>query len=335
MGFVGFDEFMEAALYGPDGFYSRGGGAGTQRDFLTSPEVGSLFGAVVARRIDSEWDRLRQPDHFTVVEVGAGPGTLARTIFAAEPRCLSALHYVLVDRAEGMRALHGPHLPVEKVTSMSEIPSEPITGIVFANELLDNIPTRIFHRDRDSDPWVESNVGWHDGGLQQLWTPVTDDCTREFLSSVGGCVPIQEQVGQVVRSLLNLVVKGSLIFIDYMRETTAEFSRIERGEWLRTYRSHERGSNPLQFPGECDITVDVALDQLVLNSSQPTHIRSQAEALAEWGLHDQLAESEQRWVTRKSDYDLGALRARSHASEAPILSDPAGLGGFTVVEWIK
>ena len=48
---IGFDEFMDVALYDPQvGFYMRGGGAGRRRDFLTSPEVGPLFGAVLARR---------------------------------------------------------------------------------------------------------------------------------------------------------------------------------------------------------------------------------------------------------------------------------------------
>jgi SAM-dependent MidA family methyltransferase len=45
---------MDDALYGPEGFYMRpdGGSAGRRGDFLTSPEVGPLFGAVLARAID-------------------------------------------------------------------------------------------------------------------------------------------------------------------------------------------------------------------------------------------------------------------------------------------
>ena len=44
-----FDEVMELALYDPEhGFYATGGQAGRRGDFVTSPEVGPLFGAVVA-----------------------------------------------------------------------------------------------------------------------------------------------------------------------------------------------------------------------------------------------------------------------------------------------
>jgi len=47
-----FGEFVDAALYDPhSGFFSRGGGAGRRGDFLTGPEVGPLFGAVIARAL--------------------------------------------------------------------------------------------------------------------------------------------------------------------------------------------------------------------------------------------------------------------------------------------
>ena len=62
---VPFDRFMADALYGPNGFYSSGGRAGRRGDFITSPEVGPLFGAVVARFVRHEWTRLGRPLAFT------------------------------------------------------------------------------------------------------------------------------------------------------------------------------------------------------------------------------------------------------------------------------
>src|SRR6478736_5676691 len=98
---IGFDEYQANALYATDlGFYQRGGGAGRRRDFLTSPEIGPLFGAVVARALDTWWVGLGRPDPYVVVEAGAGPGTLARSVLAATPRCTHALHLVLVDPGE-------------------------------------------------------------------------------------------------------------------------------------------------------------------------------------------------------------------------------------------
>ena len=59
---------MDSALYGESGFYSAGGRAGRRGDFLTSPEVGPLFGVVGARALDAEWERLGRPTDFTVVD---------------------------------------------------------------------------------------------------------------------------------------------------------------------------------------------------------------------------------------------------------------------------
>src|SRR3954465_9073454 len=92
-----FSAFMDRALYGPGGFFSSGRGAGRQRDFITSPELGPLFGAVVARALDHWWDDLGRPDPYTVVEFGSGSGALASAIRTAEPRCESALRYIGIE----------------------------------------------------------------------------------------------------------------------------------------------------------------------------------------------------------------------------------------------
>ena len=53
---VSFARFMDVALYDPEiGFYITKGSAGQRGDFLTSPEVGPLFGAVIARQLDDYW----------------------------------------------------------------------------------------------------------------------------------------------------------------------------------------------------------------------------------------------------------------------------------------
>jgi len=57
-----FDAFVEAALYGDGGFFASGHGAGRAgADFVTSPEVGQLFGVLVARYLDDVWDELGRP----------------------------------------------------------------------------------------------------------------------------------------------------------------------------------------------------------------------------------------------------------------------------------
>ena len=70
-GAISFEKFMKLALYAPSGFYSTEVRAGRRGDFITSPEVGPLFGAVVANAVDEQWRQLGRPKEFELVEVGA------------------------------------------------------------------------------------------------------------------------------------------------------------------------------------------------------------------------------------------------------------------------
>ena len=71
---VRFDVAVEALLYGDGGFFASGAGAGKRADFVTSPEVGPLFGAVVARALDAEWERLGRGRDALCTQGAAGRG---------------------------------------------------------------------------------------------------------------------------------------------------------------------------------------------------------------------------------------------------------------------
>ena len=153
-----FDEFVDAALYGSDGFYASGRGAGRRADFLTSPEVGPLFGAVIGQALDAWWAELGRPDPFVVVEAGAGRGTLAAAVEASYPTCAAALDYRLVERC-----------PTERDAAPS-MPDQPFTGVVLANELLDNLAFRLL--ELTTDGWREVHVvRAADGGLGEVLAP--------------------------------------------------------------------------------------------------------------------------------------------------------------------
>ena len=62
-----FDEYLAIVLYGEHGFYTTSGQAGRRGDFITSPEVGPLFAAVLARWIDAEHARLGAPEALRIV----------------------------------------------------------------------------------------------------------------------------------------------------------------------------------------------------------------------------------------------------------------------------
>jgi SAM-dependent MidA family methyltransferase len=319
-----FDAYMDAALYGPAGFYSERGRAGRRGDFITSPEVGPLFGTVVARYLDSEWERIGRPDEFTFVDAGAGPGALARAVFDAKPICRGALRYLAVEVSAAQRAQHPEH-----VTSASDLPDQPFDGVVFANELLDNLPFRLAVFDGQ---WRESFVVQLDDGslVERLSAPF--DPVPACLPSMaphGARAPLHDAARSWVERARELVRTGGVVAIDYCTRRTAELVSRPWREWLRTYRGHERGGHYLADPGSQDITSEVAIDQL----PPPDAVRSQAHWLQLHGIDELVEEGKRSWAAHAARPDLAAMKMRSRVSEAEALLDPGGLGGFSVLEW--
>jgi SAM-dependent MidA family methyltransferase len=316
---------MEYALYGENGFYAKNGSSGRRMgDFLTSPEVGPLFGEVVAGLIDEVWIDLGRPKQFDFVECGAGRGTLARSILAARPKCIASLNYVAVEISDSQRKLHP-----SGVVSVRDMPDGPINGIIFANELLDNIPFRLFVFD---GRWKESCVIEEESGKFVEVLRSTDE-NLDFLPKSaphGSRAPLQDQAGRWVQTAVSKLNSGKVVLIDYCSELTSEICNTPWRNWLRTYKSHERGSHYLNEPGSQDITAQVLLDQLrrVVPIIQ---VESQSAWLTKHGIESMVQEGREYWDAHRSIPDLTTMKMLSRVSEATVLLDETGLGGFSVL----
>jgi SAM-dependent MidA family methyltransferase len=122
-----------------------------------------------------------------------------------------------------------------------------------------------------------------------------------------------------------------VVVIDYAA-TTAGLADRPQDQWVRTYRGHRHGAGLLEDLGEQDVTCEVAVDQLA-TVKRPLLDRSQGDWLRAWGIDDLVAEGRAEWSERAHAGDLAAMKARSRVSESNALLDPAGLGGFRVLEW--
>ncbi len=325
-GAIPFSEYMQLALYGQGGFYTTGGRAGRRGgDFITSPEVGPLFGTVIAQALDAWWKELGSPGRFDVVECGAGPGTLARSILAAQPKCLKAMHYVAVEISASQRALHP-----QGVESRETMPDGPITGVILANELLDNLPFRLFVFDGS---WMEAFVSQAAGGqfVEVLRTPDAVPSCLPLNAPLGSRAPIQDAATSWVRECLAKISKGRLLLFDYCSVSTSEISLTPWREWLRTYRDQGRGTHYLTEPGSQDITTQVMLDQLPTGFTTST----QADFLKQWGVNDLVREGFDYWESMKNAPDVAAMKMRSRSTEAKSLIGQTGLGTFSVLQRVQ
>jgi NADH dehydrogenase [ubiquinone] 1 alpha subcomplex assembly factor 7 len=370
---IPFDRFVDAALYDTeDGFFARGAGAGRAgRDFVTSPEVGVLFGALVARFLDRTWTDLSRPDPFVVVDAGAGRGRLASDVLRAEPQCAPALRYVLVERSAALRAVQrelltlepadralGPAVRVEPddaprpvtgvgplTTSLPELPALEIPdGVVVANELLDNLPFRIV--ERAGGAWTEIRVGLGDDGFTEVAVPAAaevaaaadDVASGAAAIAEGARLPVPTATADWLAACGHVLRRGYLVVVDFA-DTAASIAARGQDQWLRTYRGHDRGGAPLADPGAQDITCDVPVEHLVTHAARAgfrlVDQATQAKWLAGLGIDELADDARGVWRERAAIGDLDAMAARSRVSEAAALTDPTGLGAHTVFVFAK
>lgn len=332
-----FDRYMEIALYDPtEGFFASGRlRSARDGDFLTSPEVSPLFGQRIAHYVEATWKRLGRPAGLSVCDVGAGSGSLLSSLLSATTVEIDAY---AIEVSPAARAELGVRLPeVRLLESIDQLDAQ-FSGVIVANELLDNLPMALAVR-AAGGCWQERWVTTSGPGLEFVTVPArpeVEDWLARWAGPVpdGGLVEVQMVAASWVARALGHLSSGGLVLFDY-GDTADGLAPRRRCGTLRTYQRHHLGPDPLADPGATDLTADVnfsALLDTAAATGATARIYRQADLLRAWGmgqLRDALRAEELEEA--RAGNALPRLKVRSRLNEVDTLLHPRGLGDFRVL----
>ncbi|MFE6178306.1 SAM-dependent methyltransferase [Streptomyces sp. NPDC056464] len=306
----GWRAAAEAALYGPEGFYRRP--EGPAGHFRTSVHASPLFARAAARllcRVDEALDR---PATLDFVDMAAGRGELVTGVLAALPAEVAAR-----TRAYAVEIADRPQALGHRIEWLPEPPPRS-TGLLFANEWLDNVPVEVAEADsagvprrvlvrRDGTERLGEPVAGPEAEWLDRWWPLASaaDGTR---AEIG--LPRDEAWAAAVGT----VDRGLAVAVDYAHTAA---NRPPFG----TLTGFREGRETAPVPdGSCDLTAHVALDACALPGARLLSQREALRALSITGARPPLELAS----TRPAEY----VRALAAAGEAAELTATGGLGDF-------
>ncbi|WP_037850472.1 SAM-dependent methyltransferase [Streptomyces sp. NRRL S-340] len=323
----GWRAAAQDALYGPGGFYRRP--EGPAGHFRTSVHASPLFATAVARLLCRVDEVLGHPAVLGFVDMAAGRGELAAGVLAALPARVASrarVHAVeIAARPDGLD---------HRIEWLSEPPRR-VTGLLFANEWLDNVPVEVAEVDSAGVP---RRVLVRRDGAQRLGEPVTGadarwlarwwplPCEQGWRAEIG--LPRDDAWAGAV----SCVERGLAVAVDYAHVAGA---RPPFGTLTGFREGRETGPVP---DGSCDITAHVALDACAAHtppepdapgasdrarSLPPARLLTQRAALRALGITGARPP-----LTLASTRPAEYVRALASAGEAAELTAAGGLGDF-------
>lgn len=263
---ISFARYMQLALYAPgQGYYSGGAEKfGVQGDFVTAPEISPLFSRCVARQCEQV---LRDCPGGDILELGAGSGAMALEIMKTLEKAQQLPHHYFIlelsaelqQRQQQLFQTQAPHL-LHKIQWLSTLPSQPISGVIVANEVMDAMPVHKFKIENGVKEFFvdyrQHQLMWH------LDKPSTPELTSrvqavEMPLAEGYESEINLQLPAWITSLATSLQKGLILLIDY-GFPRHEYYHPDR--WMGTlmcHYQHHAHDNPLLLTGIQDITAHV------------------------------------------------------------------------------
>ncbi|MFJ1972294.1 SAM-dependent methyltransferase [Streptomyces sp. NPDC087903] len=299
----------EAALYGPDGFYRRP--EGPAGHFRTSVHASPLFAGAVARLLCRVDEALGGPEVLDFVDMAAGRGELVTGVLDALPAGVAGR-----TRAYAVEIADRPADLDHRVEWLTGPPRH-ITGLLFANEWLDNVPVEVAEVDSAGVPRL---VLVRADGTERLGEPVAG-AEAEWLARWWP-LPAEEGLRAEIGGPRDLawadavgsVGRGLAVAVDYGHTADAR-------PLFGTLTGFREGRETAPVPdGSCDITAHVALDACALPGARLLPQREALRALGITGARPPLALASSR--------PAAYVRALASAGEAAELTAAGGLGDF-------
>jgi SAM-dependent MidA family methyltransferase len=310
-GWIDFARYMQLALHEPGvGYYARGPRIGGKGDFVTAPELGSLFGRSLARALAG---------FPAVLEIGAGSGALAE-VLAASLDC----DYLILETSAVLRRRQETRLG-PRVKFIEEIPRG-FQGAMIANEVVDAMPVHLVR-------WTESALLERgvssDASGQFAWAdrPAAGallEAARRIAHQTALPVPYVSEVNLFaapwMRHLVERLAKGAIFVIDYGFPRREYYHAQRASGTLMCHYRQRAHADPFAHPGEEDITAHVDFTLLAEAAhdagAEALGYTSQAQFLVNCGITDVLGE-----VNAEN-----ALHYAPIAAQAQKLLSPAEMG---------
>lgn len=261
-GWISFARYMELALYAPGlGYYSAGSRKfGQAGDFVTAPDISSLFGQTLARQVA----QILTANAGNILELGAGSGALACDLLLELETldCLPSQYAILEvsadlrERQEAAISARAPRL-ASRVVWLTELPNA-FSGCIIANEVLDALPAHVVAWSKDGIH--ERGVSVNDAGFVWQERPA-QGMLLQTAARLNPPPPYLSEINLAARawvtSLAETLRQGAVILIDY-GFPAREFYHPQRhrGTLMCHYRQHAH-DDPFYLPGLQDITSHV------------------------------------------------------------------------------
>lgn len=295
-----FVRFMQQALYAPGlGYYSSGQQKfGKHGDFITAPELSSLFSQCIARQCLQVLSSLTSP---IILEFGAGSGVMAIDILLMleslnalpEAYWILELSAELQQRQENLFKKRAPHL-LSKVKWLSTLPDTVFEGVILANEVLDAMPVHKFRMQKTlEEAYVDAKKGefiWHwDQPSNQLRKAIIQ-LERDFAEGYESEVNLF--IEGWIKSLSACLSRGLVLLIDYGFPRREYYHPDRSMGTIMCHYQHRAHSNPLLSVGLQDITAHVdftaVAESAVKNNFDVEAYTHQAAFLIDCGITDLL-----------------------------------------------